>query len=261
MALTWVVIIGFAIVSVVGLAVRTLTRRSVEFAFERRLEEVRHQHALELQRVKADYDKELELIKGEIELGNTVMVSEKEFERTAMRKTIAERAVFYPQLVARLRYLKLRLEYLHAGTGGQEGTTAVDLSKDGEVANLARSALKEILGLCDEYNELISKVRLFTNRSQYDLPFFARQFAEQWLSGSRGTMFSISDTELRVGISAYSDDVAYLAAEFYESPYSNRTTRDSPSFELSLAQHAYPGSEFARQWYRRRQSPTSDEEE
>lgn len=225
----WLHWLGVTIASsaVVGLAVRHLTKTAISHTFTVQLEKVKFEHAqklqvlsnqskLELERVKADIDaysrKELEYIKAEIALFANTAANEVERDK-ALYMTVANvRATSYPKLVSLLRRMKRQFEGLHYATSEGNGGP-INLAGNSRRSGLARKAIDELAELEKEFDDELSGVRLFTQRSDYFLQTRVQVFVQKW-QGER-EIFSVSDAFLRRVIEEYNDDVSYLSEEFY----------------------------------------------
>jgi hypothetical protein len=207
--------------------VRHLTKSAITHAFKVQLEKVKFDHTqklqalsdqskLELERVKAELDahskRELEYIKAEIALFSNSATNDAEREKALYMTVATVRATSYPKLVSLLRRMKRQFEGLSFATSAEHGGS-INLAGNSRRSGLVRRAVNELAELEKEFDEELSRVRLFTTRSDYFLQLTVRDFLREW-KDKRGT-FSVSNDFLRRVIEQYNDDVSYLSEEFY----------------------------------------------
>lgn len=211
--------------AIVGFSVRTFTKKAIGYGFEKRLEAEKFKHSSELQ-------KQIEILKHQLQLATSADSQRNEIVKARAIDLDKVRAESYPPLVATLRRIKTRFTLLHTATRADMGNGPVDLQEEGARPALAVKALEEIESLERLFDDELSKVRMFTGRSDYALQSFCQHFTHKWGDKTKGR-FEVTDEDMRRVIEAYNDDIAYLSDEFYK-PIDFDRYGPSPSFQLQI---------------------------
>jgi hypothetical protein len=212
--------------AIVGFSVRTFTKKAIEYGFDKRLETERFRHNSELQA-------QIEVLKHQLQLATSADSQRGEIEKARAIDLDKLRAESYPALVAILRRIKTRFTLLHIATSTDMGNGPINLQEENIRSALAVKALEEIESLERLFDDELSKVRIFTNRSDYALQSFCQRFPHRWGDETERIRFEVTDDDIRKVIEAYNDDIAYLSEEFYKPIDFDKHGR-SPAFQLQL---------------------------
>lgn len=209
-----------AVGGIIGLAVRSWVKGRIQHEFQVKIENVKAEHAKDMETLKAEIQREFELIKTEAAVVLQQHSAETEARKAALLQAVTIRAQKFPALIGCLRHMKSILDLLHGATCSDcpsDKCQPIDLSSVSDEATKVRNSFDELMTLTELFEETLSEVRLFVHQSQFLLPLQVKAFVAAWKDGSRGNEFSISKNEIHALIERYSTDIGQLTGEFYGS--------------------------------------------
>ena len=208
--------------------------------FIKKIEELKQNHVLEIERNKLENQKIIEYIRKE----NDILIESIKAEKAALLEStkaeiaawlsdkeniqninkskeleiFALRAAKFPSLISSLRRMKNIINALYFSVKDDEPELApINLESNSEDANLVFDAIVDLGDLYVEFENNLSDVRMFTKRSDFDFPIIVKNFVDKWKNADR-EIFSISQDEMDRFATYYADDLAYLTGEFYGWP-------------------------------------------
>jgi len=231
--------------ALVGLLIRHITKKSVEYVFNARLQNLKHDQEIELKKIEEKSKQSLEIFKAQIAMELAGLTQISEIERVRFRQEATSRAERIPVLVSHLRRMWLIFQELNMATDADAGMGGLPIDmrrRSNRRTNLIK-AFDELAEHIDEFQTGLSDIRIFVQRSNYSFPMFATRCLADWRGGiGKLDAFILTKNQHEQARALYNDDAADLMEAFYEPLF---PAAPRQSFNL-----------FQQTWLRTAQQPT-----